>query len=348
MKFISHRALWLFLLVACTSNEKVKEPDPKSLSKEIPPTEVQTVLASRKFFEYLIQAPAVIASLEEVEVKFRRAGTIKEIMVRNGERVKKGQVLAQLDAERQELQLQKVKIAYQEKLLAFQDQMLSHQGADSARRARAEATIRITSGLAAAEALLREAELDYRHTFVTAEISGVVSNLELKAGNPVLDGQTLCRLHNPDKLVAVAEVIETDVAYIKTGQAAVIKFADQEEKGRVGEVNPRVDEKTGLVKVNVYLAQQTRLLPGMRAQAIIKVPAAERIVLPKEAVVIRVGRAVVFTAEDGRAKWNFITTGRDNGKEVEILDGLTEGKEVIITNNLQLAHDAPVSVQKKF
>jgi multidrug efflux pump subunit AcrA (membrane-fusion protein) len=78
------------------------------------------------------------------------------------------------------------------------------------------------------------------------------------------------------------------------------------------------------------------------------VPAAERIVLPKEAVVIRVGRAVVFTAEDGRAKWNFITTGRDNGKEVEILDGLTEGKEVIITNNLQLAHDAPVSVQKKF
>jgi len=40
------------------------------------------------------------------------------------------------------------------------------------------------------------------------------------------------------------------------------------------------------------------------------------------------------------AKWNYVTVGREKGKEFEILEGLTEGQQVIVTNNLQLAHDA--------
>ncbi|GIV37705.1 MAG: RND transporter [Cyclobacteriaceae bacterium] len=349
MKALLYGALGVVvLLTTCSRREKVNEPDPQSLRKEIPPTEVETVLAGRRAFEYLIQAPARIESRQDVQVKFGRVGTVKEIRVRNGQRVRKGEVLAVLDYDRQQLQLQKAQIAYQEKQLVFRDQMLSHEGADSARQKRAEATIRITSGLAAAEAALREAELEYRHTYVTAAIDGTVSDLQIKPGNPVTDGQLFCRLHNPDELIAVAEVLETDVAFVKTGNGAVVKINGQEETGHVVEINPRVDEKTGLVKVIIRVTGKTSLLPGMRAEAVIKVPGNRHIVVPKQAVVIRSGRAVVFTAEKGLAKWNYVTTGRENGKEVEILRGLEEGKAVIITNNLQLAHDAPVMERRGF
>lgn len=336
-----------FLVSGCGKTDKPAEPDPQSLRKEIPPTEVKTVTAARKPFEYLIQAAARIESANEVQIKFRRAGTVREIRVHNGQYVRKGDILAVLDFERQELQRQKARLTHEEKLLAFRDQMLNYQGADSLRRKRAEQTLRVTTGLAAAELALREAELEYQYTFVKAEISGMVSDLQLRPGSAVADGQVLCRLHNPGELTAIAEVLESDVVQVKPGVQAVVQVAGQESRplnGQVAVINPRVEEKSGMVKIVIKLPAGVNLLPGMRAQVVIKVPGSKHIVVPKEAVVMRSGRAVVFTAEEGLAKWNYVTTGRENGREIEILDGLDEGKAVIVTNNLQLAHDAPVKV----
>ena len=80
----------------------------------------------------------------------------------------------------------------------------------------------------------------------------------------------------------------------------------------------------------------------MNCTAVIKAPASRSLIVPKEAVVMRSGKAVVFTLQDGKAKWNYVAVGKDNGKEVEIKEGVTAGQKVITTNNLQLAHDAPV------
>jgi hypothetical protein len=82
----------------------------------------------------------------------------------------------------------------------------------------------------------------------------------------------------------------------------------------------------------------------MSVQITFIIPYNKNIIVPKEAVVIRSGKHVVFTAERGLAKWNYVTVGRENGKEIEIIEGLKENQAVIITNNLQLAHDAPVKV----
>ena len=84
----------------------------------------------------------------------------------------------------------------------------------------------------------------------------------------------------------------------------------------------------------------------MHVQAIMSLPYDQHIVIPKEALVVRSGKFVVFTAKNKLAKWNYVTIGRENGKEIEILEGLQQGDSVIITNNLQLAHDATVSFVK--
>jgi hypothetical protein len=55
---------------------------------------------------------------------------------------------------------------------------------------------------------------------------------------------------------------------------------------------------------------------------------------------------VVFTIEKNESKWNYVEVGKDNGEEVEILDGIEAGSTVITTNNLQLAHQAPVQIVK--
>jgi membrane fusion protein (multidrug efflux system) len=146
----------------------------------------------------------------------------------------------------------------------------------------------------------------------------------------------------------VCDVLEVDALRLKPGIQAEVNVAGEESSysGRVAELNPRVDEKTGMVNVTILIAQNNAsLLPGMHVQVVLRLPYEQHLIVPKEAVVIRSGRAVVFTAEDGLAKWNYVNTGRENGREVEILDGLTEGKAVIVTNNLQLAHDAKIKIE---
>lgn len=338
-------------IIGCSSKERIQEEDPQQIRRDIPPTEVKVVEAVRKPFEYLIYTSGRVQAVEEVQVKFRRAGMVEKVWVRNGERVKKGNVLAQLEYARQQLQLEKARVLLEEKKLVFEDQMMSFKGTDSARHKRIEANIRFSSGLASAELAYKEAALEYEHTFVRAVLSGMVSGMEVKPGNPVEEGKLFCYLHNPAVMAVVCEVLEVDALRLKAGVKAEVSVAGEQSfySGRVAELNPRVDEKTGMVNITIRLtATQASLLPGMHVQVVLRLPYEQHIIVPKEAVVIRSGRAVVFTAEDGLAKWNYVNTGRENGKEVEILDGLTEGKAVIVTNNLQLAHDAPVSVEKNF
>ena len=79
----------------------------------------------------------------------------------------------------------------------------------------------------------------------------------------------------------------------------------------------------------------------------------EQLVIPKTAVVLRSGKQVVFTLKEGKAMWNYVNTGLENATECVVSDrsqkgiedGLLEGDTVIVTGNLNLAHEAVVDVK---
>jgi hypothetical protein len=106
-----------------------------------------------------------------------------------------------------------------------------------------------------------------------------------------------------------------------------------------------VDEN-GLVTVKA-LVPNTRnaLFEGMNVRVIIRKVVPGQLVVPKQAVVQRQGREVVFVLEDGLAKWNYVKTGRENSTSYTITEGLQAGMKVIISGNLNLAHDAEVEVR---
>ena len=68
-------------------------------------------------------------------------------------------------------------------------------------------------------------------------------------------------------------------------------------------------------------------------------------VVPKTAVVLRTGKQVVFTVVDGKAVWNYVQTGLENATEYTVTgETLKEGDPVIVTGNINLAHESPVKV----
>lgn len=350
MKYTPGFIYALLLFSGCSETHAPAEESGKVTGGLIPATEVTVVKAAIKPFEYLISGSGNIASASEVRVQFRRSGIIERILVANGQEVRQGQLLAVLANETQEFALSKAKLVLQEKKISYNDQMLSYKNdGDSARFKSVSANIRISSGLAGAELAYEEAKFEYENSFVRARISGVASGIELNTGNPVNQNDLLCYIHDPANLIVQAEVLEADALQLSEGMLADVQpiaNATEMYSARVISINPRVDEKTGLVKIVLRLATKSKAFPGMHVRVTLRLPYNKNIIVPKEALVIRSGKAVVFTVKDGLAKWNYVTVGRENGKTVEILDGLKEGDAVIITNNLQLAHDATISIQK--
>ncbi|MFZ2906547.1 MAG: efflux RND transporter periplasmic adaptor subunit [Cyclobacteriaceae bacterium] len=339
-----------FLFYECGSPSNAEEQSAGSIKNSIPATEVSVSTASVKPFEYLISTSGIIASASEVRAEFKRAGIIEKVFVSNGKAAKQGQLLAILSKEQQELSFSKARLQLQEKKLAYTDMMLSYERMkDSVRYANISSNIRISSGLAAAEIAYSEAKLEYENSFVKAQIGGMVSGMEANPGSPVSPGELFCYVHDPVHLVVEAEVLEADALLVSKGVKAEIRplaSAGEFYQAQVENVDPRVDSKTGLVKIVVKLSGKPNVFPGMHVQTTLRLPYEKNIIIPQEAVVIRSGKAVVFTVQEGLAKWNYVKVGRENGVEVEILEGLKKGDNVIITNNLQLAHDAPVSIVK--
>jgi len=336
----------LVVLVGCTTKSDVNR-DSNNPKTEIPPTEVKTVKAEIRPFEYLINTSGIVWASVEAIAQSKSAGTVIDVRVKNNTNVKAGQLLVELDHEFQQLQLEKATVNLKEKQISFEDQIMGYsQGGDSVRMQGAKDNIRISSGLAVAEIAYKEAKLEFQNTFIRAPISGIVSDLTLQPGNPVATDQVICKIHDPTRMNVECLVLEEDASKIKKGIKADVNLLAHNETtfdAVVDEINPRVDENTKQVRVKLKLNNSQGLFPGMHVQVTIKVPYKSHIIVPKEAIVVRSGKTVVFTMKGNLAKWNYVTTGNENGKEVEILEGIQEGDSVIITNNLQLAHDAPVA-----
>ena len=339
--------LFAYSLISCQMKAEPSEQDPATLKSSVPPTEVTTYAALRKPFEYLITTSGKVEAANDIHIPFKVEGIVNKVYVTNGQYINKGDLLVTIENEKFKLEVDKAEVQLKERKVEFEDKIIGFKGHEGEKLKVTLENIRYSSGLAAAEISFAQAKLTYENSVLKSPIAGLLSNLEIKEGSTTKPGDVFCEIHEPHALLVSCEVLEADAFIISKEQAATVQPLFEKEKSfkaYVSNINPRVDVKTGLVKIKLVLVKAEKLLPGMNVSVTIKVPYSKNIIVPKEAIVIRSGRQVVFTEENGLAKWNYVTTGRENGKEIEVIDGLAENKKVIITNNLQLAHDAPVKV----
>ena len=101
----------------------------------------------------------------------------------------------------------------------------------------------------------------------------------------------------------------------------------------------------GMVKVKAVVNGQGKLFNGMNIRVNVHRSLGEQLVVPKSSVVLRSGKQVIFTLKDNKAKWNYVQTVLENSDEYTIVeDEVQEGDVVIVTGNVNLAHEAPVKV----
>jgi HlyD family secretion protein len=287
----------------------------------------------------------------EVRVGSRTSGVVKRLSVRIGDRVHKGQLLAELDdrdlmARRDEadaaLQQADVNLSYartdlQRRQALSAEGVLARSDLDLAERAAAVAEKQLT----AAQASLAFATTQLAYTRIVAPIAGVVASVSTQEGETVaanFAAPTFVTLIDLARLEVWAYVDETDIGRIRVGQKArftVDTYGDHEFDGRVTAVYPKAEIRDNVVNyVTVVRFEPPRdrtLRPEMTTTVRIALDTRENaLALPIRAVRRDGAQAFVLSRRGEAIERRLVTTGSRDESYWEIVDGLREGDEVLV------------------
>ena len=115
--------------------------------------------------------------------------------------------------------------------------------------------------------------------------------------------------------------------------------------GTITSINPTVENGLILVRAEIS-GNSPDLYDGMTVKVYVKSAPRYCLSIPKEAIVLRTGKKVVFTYNKGEktARWNYVTTGQENSTHVVITEGLKNMDTVIVSGNLHLGDGVPCTL----
>jgi len=268
-----------------------------------------------------------------VAVQTRVQGYVEHLAVRaTMERVHKGQALATIFAP---------------DWLGPQNDLLALKRAGVSQDLIAATRERMRS-MSIPEALIRQSEetgnAQARFT-LTAPVSGVIAELGVREGVSVAPGTTLFRIAGLEKVWAVAEVPEAQVAHLSPGQkvkAVLQADASQAFDGELKEILPQVSASTRTLQARFEVDNRGgKLVPGMLLRLEVAGPKSSRLVVPSEAVIRTGKRAVVIVRKDsGAFEPRDVSLGMDLGDDLEVIQGLSEGEQVVASGQFLIDSEA--------
>ncbi|MCA3253756.1 MAG: efflux RND transporter periplasmic adaptor subunit [Pseudomonadota bacterium] len=314
---------------------------------ELAPTDVATVRQAE-----LVRSLAVSGGLKAAEtalVKAKVASELKELSVREGDRVFAGQRIGRLDATEFEWRLRQAEeqaqsaaaqLAIAERTLAnnralVEQGFISRNALDTAAMNEAGARAALQAAQAAAE-LARKA---LRDTEIRAPIGGLVAQRLAQPGERVAVDGRIVEIVDLSRVELEAAVTPEDVTALRVGQAARVRVdgLDQELAARVARINPSAQSTTRAVTAYLAVEPHAALRQDLFARATIDLERRNALVVPVSAVRFDQARPYVLALEGGVAVEKPVTPGTrgqvaiDGQPEaaIEIREGLAAGAVVL-------------------
>ncbi|WP_411887551.1 efflux RND transporter periplasmic adaptor subunit [Hydrocarboniphaga effusa] len=331
--------LGLALLSGCKADSKAEEKKEEAAI----PVEVATVTLGTIDAAY--RGTATLEAENEATVLSKQSGTVEQVLVEEGDRVRAGQLLARLesdklrferaraqaDVDRLEQDFTRLKSVYQRNLVSR------------------EAYDKTQYELSAARAAADLASLALRESEVRAPFDGIVSARYIKRGNLIQPNAQAFRITQMDRLRAAVYVPERDIHKLKTEhlvKLTVDAWPGKVFTGAVLLINPVIDASTGTVKVTVNIdAKQSELRPGMFARTEILYDHREQaLLIPRDAVITEDAAESVYVVASDHARRRVVRIGYGDAGNFEVLEGLKAGEQVVTTGQASLKDGAKVQV----
>jgi HlyD family secretion protein len=335
-----------------------------------PPT-ISVIAAEKRQIVETLDVSGNFVAREEIMVQPEIDGAaIVEILVDEGDNVKKGQVLARLSSSQIDIQL-----AQTDANLARSDAAIAQAGAQiqqmQAMVDQAKADLNRTSKLrksgistqeqfdqrqaalnsymaqleSAKQAVVvaqadrkqiqaqrKELELRLARTEIKAPADGFVSRRMARLGSiAAMSQEAMFRIIESGDIELQADVAESDLPRLKTGQPVSISVAGSKERvdGIVRLISPVVNTTTRLGSVRVSLAKGVRVPLGSFGRGMVEIARSQGVSLPLSAVTFKADAAVTQVVKDNKVETRAIKTGLINDEFVEVSEGLIDGEWVV-------------------
>lgn len=292
---------------------------------------------SRGRIESVLRFSTNLEAERQVEVLSESSREVRQLLVEEGDDVRRGQVLIRLEdsAQRTELariesQLEKAgrELARQESL--FEQKLISEQDFNDAKYE----VDQLELGLA-------DANRELSYTEVRAPISGTVTQRLVKVGDNITVGQHLFDVIDFDSIVARVYVPEKELSRLEKGQMARITaqaVGEEERRGSIDRIAPVVDSRSGTVKVTIAIPAEEGLLPGMYVSVqLVTDVHEEALLVPKRALVYDDDQLFVFRMKDGeRVERLMVLPVLEDRDYIEPAGILEEGDSIVVAGQAGL------------
>ncbi len=343
---LRHHFAALFLATSCALAACAGGDKPVATEAEnIEPLAVEAVPVGRGDLVAHYSSTAALQAEHSANVIAEMPGTVLSIDVEEGDHVRKGQVLARLDADRSKLTLRQNE--------AEMDKLKNEVDRNSRLidRKLIPATMfdQSESQFLAQRADTDLARMKVRKSEIRAPFDGVVTRRWIKRGQFMASNAVAFEIADFSELTTRLDIPEADAAALKVGQQVSIEvdaLPGQAFAGRIERIAPVVDQSSGTIAVTVTADNSSkRLLPGLFCRLDIAYDRiADATLLPKSALLGGDDDSTVFVVKDGKAKRASVKLGRENGDVVQVLDGIAVGDMVVTAGQSGLSDGADVEI----
>ena len=263
------------MLIACqnqsTNNTTQQVPMVQSEVQSIAETSEQSVVVQTSGMTTL----GKVVATRYADLSFQSSLPIVQVYVKNGQQVRQGQRVAELDIFRLNNKIEQQKKQIEQSELQMKDVIIS-QGYDpdmpNSVPAEVKHTAEIKSGYQLAKEQLAAAEYELKTAVLTAPFDGIVANVKAQAHEVAKTGEPVCRIVSVNDMAVEFRIMEADLEKYTIGSTIIViptAYKDRQYEAIVSEVNPIVDQQ-GTITLKARLSKHQDLFDGMNVEIMLK------------------------------------------------------------------------------
>jgi membrane fusion protein (multidrug efflux system) len=324
------------------------------------PVAVEVVAARTGSVREVVESIGTARANEFVTITAKQAGNVDKINFTEGEHVRAGAVLIELEARERRADVDQARAdleqarAQRDEIKQRLDRSKQLKGTGNVTEARLD---ELESQLRAAESRIRASDAKLRamdarldDNRITAPFHGRVGMRQVSLGALVQPGTMVTTLDDVSRIKLDFAVPENFLGKLKPGLRVIARtpaFVNRPFEGIVSVIDSRVDPATRAVRVNaIFENPDDSLKPGMFLN--VELALAERqdaVIVPEEVLVAEGGRQYLFVVSEGRAERREVKVGQRFTGEVEVAEGLRAGDLVVARGVQKVRHNQPVSAR---
>ncbi|HEX2395068.1 MAG TPA: efflux RND transporter periplasmic adaptor subunit [Bacteroidales bacterium] len=354
----------VILFSACSKSE--------NNGNSLNPVPVNVITVMKQPIAYYDVFPGTVVPLNEVELRSEVAGLITGIFFKEGEYIRKGKKLYEIDRSRYLASYQQAKAnvdiaaanverakRYVERYSKLIEQeAIARQRYDDAQTDLQNADLQLVSARAGLEKALTELNF----SIITAPFNGIIGISQVKLGALVTPGQTLLNTISTDNPMCVDIIVNekelerfrrmSDTRMAPSDSSFRILLPDNslyDKNGKIHVIDRAIDPQTGTIKIRLeFPNEERRLIAGMSCKVnVLHRGTDAELVIPSISLMEQMSEYFVFVVDSQKVKQTKVSIGALLSGKAVIREGLAEGQQIVTEGIQKLQNGSPVVIEKQ-